>query len=239
MQKSAIMKLRRRIEGVRKSMSGTSRIQIMALGLVLSAAFSSLAAAQAASPAPPATKIGIVNIQDAIVATNEGKKEFDALQTKFTPKKSELDGQNTEVENLKKQYEAQKDKLSPEANASQVKAIETKQKLLQRNFDDAQTEFQQAEQDVVNRIGSKLLTVLEKYAKTNGYSMILDVSNPQTPVLWFDQGTNITKELVNAYNAANPSAAPPPRSGATPATQRPAATHPAAPATPAATPKKP
>lgn len=218
-------------------MSGTLKTQIMALSLALSPLFSGLALAQAAGAAAPATKIGIVNIQDAIVATNEGKKEFDALQTRFTPKQAELKGLNDEVENLKKQYDAQKDKLSPEASAAQVKLIESKQKVLQRNFEDAQTEYQQAEQEVVNRIGGKLLTVLEQYSKANGYSMVLDVSNPQTPVLWFDQGTNITKQLVDAFNTANPAVAPPARTGAAPAAQRPAAARPAA--TPAATPKKP
>jgi outer membrane protein len=218
-------------------MSGTLKIRIMALSLALSALFSGLAVAQAASPAAPATKIGIVNIQDAIVATNEGKKEFDALQTRFNPKQVELKGLNDELDNLKKQFEAQKDKLSPEASAAQLKTIESKQKTLQRNLEDAQAEYQGAEQEVVNRIGGKLLTVLEKYSKANGYSMVLDVSNPQTPVLWFDKGTDITTQLVDAFNTANPAVAPPAKTGAAPAAQRPAATRPAA--TPAATPKKP
>ncbi len=217
-------------------MSGTSRIQVIALSFVLGALFVSRAAAQAANPAPPGVKIGIVSINDAIAATNEGRRDFDSLQAKFNPKRTELESQNTEIENLKKQYDAQKDKLSPEAGASQVNTIETKQKLLQRNYEDAQGEFQQAQQEVVNRIGTKLLAVLEKYAKANGYTIVLDVSNPQTPVLWFDEGTNITKQLVDAYNVANPAVAPPARSNAAPAAPRPAATRPAA---PAATPKKP
>jgi outer membrane protein len=54
-----------------------------------------------------------------------------------------------------------------------------------------------------------MLNVLDKYAKNNGYAVILDVSNPQTPVLWAAQGTNITKDLVNAYNAETPGAAVP------------------------------
>jgi outer membrane protein len=214
-------------------MYGTPRIRTIALSLALGAAFTVPASAQAAG-ASPGIKVGIVSIQDAIVATNEGKKEFDALQSKFNPKKAELETQNNEVENLKKQYDAQKDKLSPEAGASQVKTIETKQKVLQRNYEDAQTEFQQAEQEVVNRIGSKMLTVLEKYAKDNGYAVVLDVSNPQTPVLWFAESTNITKQLVDAYNASSGVAAP--RSNAAPTTARPPASRPAAPAT---TPKKP
>lgn len=229
-------------------MSGTLKMRILALSLGLTTLFTAAALAQAASagkapastPAsaePAATKIGIVNIQDAIFASNEGKKEVDALQQKFNPKQAELKNLNDEVENLKKQFQAQGDKLNDEQRASRAKEIEAKQKTLQRNYEDAQTEFQQAEQEVLNRIGGKMLTVLEKYAKANGYAVVLDVSNPQTPVLWASQGTVITKELVDAFNAANPAVAPAAKpaagAGATPA--RPAAPHPA----PAATPKKP
>ena len=226
-------------------MLGTSKTQILALAAILSPAFAAAglaqgAAAPAAAPAGPApTKIGIVNIQDAIVTTNEGKKEFEALQAKFTPKQAELKTLNDEVENLKKQFQAQSDKLSDEERASRAKTIEAKQKVLQRNYDDAQTEFQQAEQEVVNRIGTKMLSVLEKYANANGYAVVLDVSNPQTPVLWANQGTIITKELVDAYNTANPSAAPAPKSSGAAAPKAPAATRPASSATPSTTPKKP
>lgn len=218
-------------------MSSTPKIQLMALSLALGAAFAGQAVARAANTAnPSASKIAIISIQDAIVATNEGKKEFDALQTKFNPRKAELESQNSEVENLKKQFDAQKEKLSPEASATQVKAIEVKQKTLQRNYEDAQTEFQQAEQEVVNRIGSKMLTVLEKYAKDNGLAMVLDVSNPQTPVLWFDEASNITKQVVEAYNTANPATAPASKGNAAPPAARPPATRAN---TPSPTPKKP
>jgi Skp family chaperone for outer membrane proteins len=242
-------KLCNKIQGVTQSMSGTLTLRIFALSLGLSTLFTAASLAQAAtSPAPAgsapanapaATRIGIVHIQDAIFATNEGKKEVDALQQKFNPKQAELKNLNDEVENLKKQFQAQGDKLSDEQRASRAKEIEIKQKTLQRNYEDAQAEFQQAEQEVLNRIGGKMLTVLEKYAKANGYAVVMDVSNPQTPVLWASQGTVITKELVEAYNAENPAVAPAakPAAGAGAAATRPAAPRPAT--SPAATPKKP
>lgn len=219
-------------------LAGMAAGQTAAAGSSATPASNPPAASTPATSAPAAAgpaKVGIVNIQDAIVGTNEGKKEFDALQTKFAPRQNELKAMNDEVEGLKKDYDAKKDKLSPDASATQVRTIETKQKTLQRNYDDAQTEFQQAEQEVVNRIGTKMLTVMEKYAKAHGYSVILDVSNPQTPVLFAAEGTNITKELVDAYNAESPVAPPAPaaKSSAAPATQRQPA--PAA----GATPKKP
>lgn len=234
--------IEQRIEGVHYPMLGKSKLHIFALSLALSLIFSIAALAQApSSPGPAASapsgasaKIGIVNIQDAIIATNEGKKEFDALQTRFAPKQNDLKNLNDEVENLKKDLQAKQDKLNEEERAKQVKNLEVKQKTLQRNYEDAQNEFQQAEQEVVNRIGGKMLNVLEKYAKSNNYSVILDVSNPQTPVLWASQGTNITKELVDAYNAESPVAAP-----AAPANRPAGAAASRPPAGGAATPKKP
>jgi outer membrane protein len=195
------------------------------------------APASAAPSGPVPTKVGVVNIQQAIAECNEGQKELEALQQKFSPKQAELKGLSDEVENLKKQYQAQSAKLGDDEKSSRAKAIETKQKSLQRNYEDAQAEFQQAEQDVINRIGAKMLVVLEKYSKAHDYALVLDVSNPQTSsVLWATQGTVITKELVDAYNGENLTAAPskPAASGAT----KPA-TAPAKPATPSATPKKP
>jgi outer membrane protein len=131
--------------------------------------------------------------------------------------------------------------LNEDERAARARAIETKQKALQRNFEDAQAEYQQAEGELANRIGAKMLTVLQKYSETHGYAVVLDVSNPQTsPVLWATQTTVITKELVDAYNAENPAGAPAAKPAGA-AANRPAApaAKTTAPATPAATPKKP
>jgi outer membrane protein len=227
-----------KIQGAPKPMN-VATFKNLALGLGLSIVFGATAFAQGAAPAtaapagPVPTKVAVVNMQQAIGECNEGKKDLDALEQKFSPKQAELKGLSDEVENLKKQYQAQADKLGDTEKASRAKAIETKQKSLQRNYEDAQAEFQQAEQEVINRIGAKMLVVLEKYSVAHSYAMVLDVSNPQTSaVLWATQGSVITKELVDAYNTESPSNAPAkPAAGAAKPAARPAA--------PAATPKKP
>jgi len=229
-----------------------AKFKIMAIGLSIAlgtAAFGQGAATPAAAtpaataPAGPVpTKIGVVNIQQAIGECAEGKKEIDALQQKFNPKQAELKNMSDEVDSLKKQYQAQADKLSDDEKNSRAKAIDSKQKSLQRNFEDAQAEFQQAEQEVINRIGTKMVTVLEKYASANGYAVVLDVSNPQTsPVLWATQASVITKDLVDAYDKENPAgvSAPAPKPAGAAGTATRPATAPGRPATPAPTPKKP
>ena len=196
-------------------MSGKQTLSILVLSLGLSVLFAGSAPAQASAGA----KIGVADIQGVIVNTNEGKKDFEALQQKFSPKKIELENLNAEIEKLKADLQKTGDKLSDEERASRARTIDAKQKSLQRNVDDAQAEYQQAEQDIVNRIGTKLLEVIKKYAGENGYIVVLDVSSPQNPVLWAEPSSVITKQLIDAYNAQSnvpasvtkPAGAAPPR----------------------------
>ena len=210
--------------------------RVLSLALVLLLGISAARAQAPVAGSPTGTKVGIVSIQDAIANTNEGKKELDALQQKFAPRQAALQTQNDELENLKKQLQAQSDKLSDEERNSRIRSATEKQKTLQRNAEDFQNEVQTAEQEILNRLGKKMLDVLEKYARDNGYAVVMDVSNPQTPVLYANPGTNITKNLIDAYNAESPAAAAPKPAGSNAA--RPAGA--AASRPPAtATPKKP
>ncbi len=208
------------------------KIHILVFSLALSMLFavasfgqSAPAAKAPATGAPsgaPPTKIGLINILEAIQATNEGQKELEDLGKRFTPKQAELRSLSDEIDRLKKQLEDQSAKLTDDERNNQVRAIETKQKALQRNYEDAQAEFQQAQQEISGRIYQKMAGILEKYATSNGFAVVLDVSGQQSAVLWGNQGTLITKDLVDAYNAQ--SSVPPPAKPAVGAQTQPSGT---------------
>jgi outer membrane protein len=209
---------------------------ILPAALLTVTALAQTGTAAAANPAAPAassatTRIGIINIQNAIVLTNEGRRDFESLQKKFEPTQSTLNNLNQEIDNLKKQLQTQGDKLNEQARNDMVKSIEAKTKTLQRQAEDAQTDFQAQQNEIANRIGGKLLEVLDKYAKQGGYSVILDVSGQASPVLWASQTTDVTQDIVNSYNAQ--SSVPPPAPGAAAkpvgSSSRPAAPKPPAP----------
>jgi Skp family chaperone for outer membrane proteins len=154
-----------------------------------------------------------VNVQTAIVSTNEGKKELDALQQRFAPRSADLRKLYNEIQDLEKQLQSVQGTLSEEETAARTSTIEAKQKTLQRNSDDLQSEVQDAQQQIGGRIGGKMQNVLQKYALDHGYWVVLDVSTQQNQVVWAHDGADITNELVNAYNVQFP-ATPPARSGA-------------------------
>jgi outer membrane protein len=181
-----------------------AKLKILTLALAFGLAASTSALAQNSGAPAPSNKVGIVAIQAAIANSNEGKKELDAMQQRFAGKQNELKTLKDEVDNLQKQLQAQGDKLSAEERNNRVQTLEVKQKTLQRSGEDFQNEVQLAEQELVNRLGTKMMAVLEKYATANGFGVILDVSNQQNSVLWANQGTNITQQLIDAYNAQSP-----------------------------------
>jgi outer membrane protein len=165
------------------------------------------AAAPATTPATitPATtaRIGIVNIQAAIIGSNEGQRDFETLRKKFDPKRNELEALNHEVEDLKKQLSTTGDKLNEDARGNLLKQIDSKQKTLQRSYEDANNDLQAQQNEIATRIGQKMMEVLDKYAKEHGYSLILDYSGQASPVLWAANSVDVTPILVEAYNGVS------------------------------------
>jgi outer membrane protein len=212
------------------------------------AAPASAAAAPAASPAAaPAvsgvgTKVGTISMEQAIFATNEGRRDFEALSKKLEPKQNELKGANDEIESLKKQLNTQGDKLNDDARANLVKQIESKQKTLDRQLQDAREDAQNQQNEIAQRILQKLGPVLIKYATDNGFGMIVDTSQPwpQSPVVWWGESVDVTKLVVDVYNAQSGVAPPPSGStgGAKPAVTKPAGTKPTTPPVKQAEPPK-
>lgn len=199
-------------------------------------------AAPAANPLATATgtKVGVIDMQGAIAASNEGQRDFEALAKKFEPKRLELQKLNTDIEDLKKQLSTQGDKMNPDAHDALVKSIETKQKSLQRSAEDAQNEFQQQQNEIAQRILQKMAPVITKYVADNGYGLVLDASSPwpQGPVVLAGPSMDITKAIIDAYNAQSGVAAPAKPAGSTSGAARPAAPGAGA-AKPATTPAKP
>jgi Skp family chaperone for outer membrane proteins len=201
----------------------------------------------AATPASPAatapatttgpstgTKVGTINIQEAIFGSNEGQKEIQGLQKKFEPKQAELKNQNDELEALKKQLNTQQDKLNEDAAATLKKQIESKQKVFDRSVQDAQEEFGSQQQDIASKILQKMAPMIVKYSQDNGFGIIVDTSKPwpQSNVLWWGEAVDITKPVVEAYNVQSGVAAPAAPSAAKPAAPKPPATTTPKPAAP-------
>jgi outer membrane protein len=178
-----------------------------------------------------ATKVAIINIQAAIAQSNDGQQAAKELQTKFMPKQQELTKAQQEITALQDQLRNQEKTLSEDARTRLLRSIDDKTRAFNRTNEDVTNEFQQAEQDAINEIGQKMMNVLGEYAQKNNFAVVLDVSSPQTPVLYADPATDITRAIIDLYNQATAA----PAASTAPAAAAPEAQA-APPAPPAATP---
>ena len=205
---------------------------VLAAGLVSSSVLAQESAPAAAAPAPAAqapaaavppqafpAKIAVIAFEQAAGATNEGQKIVADLRKKYEPKETDIKGRAAELDSLKKQLQALPATTPDDERAKRIKDIDTKDKHLQADYEELQNSEQSDFQEAFSKLMQKVGPVAVKYAQDNGFSLMLNVGGQQNQlptVLWFDQKTDITQAVVNAYNtssgvAAQPPAAPTPR----------------------------
>lgn len=195
--------------------------------LVLGASL--VAQAQTKTTTAP-NKVGIIHIQNAIIGTKDGQKAASELQGKFAPKKAEIDKKQQDIAQLQDQLRKGSNTMSEEAKQKLMRDIDQSQKALTRQTEDAQSELDQEQGKIMQELGGRLMAVISRYAKDNGFSLIIDVSSQQTPVLYAANEIDITNEIIALYDKNAPASAPAAAPAARPATAPPPAMAPRPPA---------
>ncbi len=199
------------------------------VGLVLAASVN----AQTAAPASQSPgKVAVIYFQGAIVGTKDGQKAAAELDSKAAPKRKELELKQNEVNSLQDQFNKGQNTLSEAAKNELYKNIELKKKALQRDLEDAKDDFEQEQQKLLQQLAQKMTGVIQRYALDHGYSVVVDVSNPQSPVLYASPTIDITKDIIELYDQSTTAMSNP--APAKPASQL-TAPKPATPAKPPAT----
>jgi outer membrane protein len=205
---------------------------IVSVCLALAFATSVSAQTTGQTASQPPTKVAVIYFQGAIMGTKDGQKAAADLEAKTNPKRKELELKQNEVNALQDQFNKGQNTLSDAAKAELYKNIEIKKKSLQRDFEDAQEDVKQEQDKLLQQLAAKMTAVIERYSHDHGYTMVLDVSNPQSPILFASTSIDITKDIIDLYDQSsaamtNPAPAKPASSLAAP--------KPVAPAKPPAT----
>jgi len=199
-------------------------VTALAAGMTSAAGVAQTAGTQAPATGPAAThapvalqvvpaKIAVIEFTQATAATNEGQRALQALQKKYEPQKTQLQTLQAEIDSLTKQLQSAPATMSDEERASRTRTIDTKQKQLQRDGDDATTAFNGELQETLGVVEKKLGPIVIKYVQDNGYTMLLDNTGQPAQgglsVLWTQPGTtDISQAIVDAYNASSGVGAP-------------------------------
>lgn len=185
------------------------------------------APASAAAAAP--VKIGIIQAIVALGKTKEGQAAQADLEKKLGPKAQSIQKDQADLNDLQRKLDQGGNTMSAAAKQELQNTIQVKSKSVQRAIQDFQDEQQAEEGKVVAGLEEKMKAVIDRYAAENGFTIIFNVAEENTPVLWAANSIDITNAIIDAYDRAAP---------ATPVVPKgPAATKPTAPPPATAAPK--
>ena len=157
---------------------------------------------QSSPPGPAPGKIGVINIQAVIANTGEGKKALGELDKKYEPRRKDLQEQQQQITAIQDQLQKQGTTLSDDEQRRLTRDLQEKQTRFKRAQDDAQSDYSTDTQDVVTRIGQKLVRIMNDYAQQNGFAVIIE-GNPQL-IYYAAPQTDLTEQMIKLYDAANP-----------------------------------
>ena len=125
---------------------------------------------------------------------------FRMSRTSTSRRKTQIDTLAQEVDSLKKQLQSAPATVTDEERATRLKNIDTKEKQLNRDAEDAQTAYNADLQEAYGKVAAKVSVTLKDYVAKNGFTLLLDVSNQQSNVMWAVPSTDVTQAVVTAYN---------------------------------------
>jgi len=177
---------------------------VILASLLLATTLGARAQSGGSPPAAVASKVGILNVRQAIVNTAEGKQAAAELQSQFAARQTDLENLRKQIEDLQNRLRNCERTCSEEEKSRLTREGDLKARQFQRKQDDFQEELNAAQAEVFERISRKMQDVLDRYARENGYTVVFDTSIQQTPVVYASSQVDVTQDVVRLYDQAYP-----------------------------------
>lgn len=142
-------------------------------------------------------KIGFIDLQRAINASEEGRKAQEDIQKKADEYTAQADQLKANIEALTENLKNQRDALTPEARAEKQDEIAKLELEYNRFVNDSREELGKAEQRALQQLLEDIGRLVVEYGQQNGYSVILEAGN----ILYGADNIEITDEIIALYNS--------------------------------------
>ncbi len=154
-------------------------------------------------------KIGAINLRAAMENTQEGQKAASELQQRYDPIRKDLEKKQNEIQALRDQLSRGSNTMNEKAREDLQRDIDNRTKSWNRDQEDAAADFQIDLERVQQELFTKMQVVIDKYARDNGFAVILDISSQESPVVYISNSVDITNDIIALYDKNSPAAAKP------------------------------
>ena len=152
-----------------------------------------------AKPEQQSLQIAVINSEKAFELSTEGQKAISQLKEKQNSIQTELQNKDNKIFELEKKLNTQRLTLTFEAQQQLVSDIERLKTERKRYEEDSIKNFRDFQFKIYNRIRAEVVPIVEDIAKEKGISLVFDLS--ASGIWYFDQAIDITKDVVQKYDA--------------------------------------
>ncbi len=143
-------------------------------------------------------KVGIINLQKAVVETAEIKKASADMQARYKPKQDQLEGLQKDLADIQAKLQ---NPQTPPAQQADLQATGTiKQRQAQRIQEDLQADVERDRNEILQRAAQRMTDVVKKMADEKGLDVVIDT----TTTIYFKPAMEITQEAIAAYDKTYP-----------------------------------
>jgi outer membrane protein len=150
------------------------------------------------------SKVGVINLQKAVLESAEIKAASAAMEARFKPRVAAIDQLNREIAAISENLQKNSGKLTPQAEATMNADGTRKQRDAQRLQEDLQADVERERNDILGKSSTKMQAVVKQVADAKGLDLVVDVPY----AVFYKPALDITSEVIVAYDKAYPAAAP-------------------------------
>jgi len=158
----------------------------------------SLPALAEATAVNASQQVAVIDMQGAILQTDEGKVAKAKLEKEVTQKRQDLSKQEAQLKKMQNDFQAQQAVLSEADKQARSKEFQTKLQAFQQSQLNFEQEARQKEATELQKIFVNLQTEINKLAKQKGYEMVFDKS--AGVLLYAKNVVDVTTDVVTMYN---------------------------------------
>jgi len=137
-------------------------------------------------------KIGYIVTPRLLAESKLGKESTAKLKAKAEAAEKGLEKKMADLKKLQDDITKRMAVLNDQEKAKLGEEYERQARDAKRTKEDAQREFDKARGEIENDMMTKFRTVIEKFAKDNGYDLVLDAGT----LLYISQKADVTSEVI-------------------------------------------
>jgi len=148
-------------------------------------------------------KIGVVNSQEVLEKSAEGKKVVAQLQSKDSKAQADIAKLDEEIRTLETRLNTQRLTLTQEALMNMQADLDRKRTDRTRFAEDQVREMQDLTSRLFQRIQNELLPIIEQIGKDKNLDLIFDLA--RSGAIYFNPTVDLTNEVILKYDASKAS----------------------------------